>query len=102
MATVIRMKRGGRAHDPYYRVVVVDSREKATGRVIEEIGVYHPTAKPAPKTEISEERALDWLGKGAKPSDTVRNELHRLGVMAKFHNARVAAKKSVASKKKGK
>jgi small subunit ribosomal protein S16 len=94
MATVIRMKRGGRAHEPYYRVVVVDSRDKATGRVIEEIGVYHPCAKPAPKTEISEERVLDWLGKGAKPSNTVRNELHRLGVMAKFHNARAGKKKS--------
>lgn len=93
MATVIRMKRGGRAHDPYYRVVVVDSREKATGRVIEEIGVYHPCAKPAPKTEISEERVLNWLSKGAKPSETVRQELHRMGVMAKFHAAKLAAKK---------
>lgn len=94
MATVIRMKRGGRSHAPYYRVVVVDSRDKATGRVIEEIGVYHPCAKPAPKTEILEDRALDWLGKGAKPSDTVRNELHRLGVMAKFHASRAGKKKS--------
>ena len=94
MATVIRMKRGGRAHEPYYRVVVVDSRDKATGRVIEEIGVYHPCAKPAPKTEISEERVLDWLGKGAKPSNTVRNELHRMGVLAKFHAARAGKKKS--------
>ena len=102
MATVIRMKRGGRANDPYYRVVVVDSRDKATGRVIEEIGVYHPCAKPAPKTEISEERVLNWLGKGAKPSDTVRNELNRLGVMAKFNAARLAAAKTNAAKKKGK
>ncbi len=93
MATVIRMKRGGRAHEPYYRVVVVDSRDKATGRVIEEVGVYHPCAKPAPKTEILEDRVLDWLGKGAKPSDTVRNELRRLGVMEKFHTARTAKKK---------
>ena len=94
MATVIRMKRGGRAHAPYYRVVVVDSRDKAKGRVIEEIGVYHPCAKPAPKTEILEDRALAWLGKGARPSDTVRNELHRLGVMAKHDAARRAARKS--------
>lgn len=93
MATVIRMKRGGRANAPYYRVVVVDSREKTTGRVIEEVGVYHPMAKPAPKTEILEDRVLDWLGKGAKPSDTVRNELHRLGVMAKFHATRAGQQK---------
>ncbi len=93
MATVIRLKRGGRAHAPYYRMVVVDSRSKTTGRVIEEVGVYHPMAKPAPKTEIQEERILDWLGKGARPSDTVRNELHRLGVMAKFHATRAGQQK---------
>ena len=98
MPTVIRMKRGGRAHDPYYRVVVTDSRAKATGRVIEEIGVYQPCARPKPKTEIAEDKALDWLAKGAVPSQTVRNELKKLGIMAKHDAARkaraAAAKKS--------
>ena len=90
MPTVIRMKRGGRAHDPYYRVVVTDSRAKATGRVIEEIGVYQPCARPKPKTEIRETRALEWLAKGAVPSQTVRNELKKLGIMAKHDAARKA------------
>lgn len=84
MATVIRMKRGGRSHAPYYKVVVVDGRSRATGRVIEEIGVYHPCAQPEPRTEISEERALDWLQKGARPTDTVRTMLSKQGIMAKF------------------
>jgi small subunit ribosomal protein S16 len=84
MATVIRLKRGGRTHAPYYRVVVVDSRAKATGRVIEEIGVYHPCAKPEPRTEIDAERALAWLQQGARPTDTTRNLLSRIGVMSRF------------------
>lgn len=84
MATVIRMKRGGRAHAPYYRVVVMDARSRATGRVIEEIGVYHPCANPEPKTEIQEDKALEWLRRGAQPSDTVRNLLSKQGVMAKL------------------
>ena len=46
MATVIRMKRGGRTHAPYYRVVVMDGRSRTKGRVIEEIGVYHPAPGP--------------------------------------------------------
>lgn len=84
MATAIRLKRGGRTHAPYYRLVVVDSRAKATGRVIEEIGVYHPCAKPEPRTEIAEDRALAWLRDGAQPSDTARNLLSKAGVMSKY------------------
>lgn len=84
MATAIRLKRGGRRHEPYYRVVVVDSRAKATGRVIEEVGYYHPCARPEPKTEINEEAALAWLHKGATPSATARNIFSKKGIMAKF------------------
>lgn len=84
MPTVIRLKRGGRTHAPYYRVVVMDSRKKDTGRVIEEVGLYHPCARPEPIVEINEERVLDWLGKGAQPSQTVRDVLRKKGIMAKF------------------
>ena len=48
MATVIRLKRGGRTHEPYYRVVVLDSRSKLTGRGIEELGIDQPFARPGP------------------------------------------------------
>lgn len=84
MATVIRLKRGGRSHSPYYRIVVSDSRAKITGRVIEELGVYHPCARPEPRIEVQADRVLEWLGKGARPSATVRNILSKIGVMAKF------------------
>lgn len=84
MATVIRLKRGGRTHAPYYRVIVCDSRKKTTGRVIERLGVYHPCARPEPRLEIDEEATLQWLEKGAQPSDTVKTMLKRNGLIQKF------------------
>jgi small subunit ribosomal protein S16 len=84
MATKIRLKRGGRSHAPYYRVVVTDSRARATGRVIEEIGIYQPVARPNPVERVDVARAIDWLGKGAQPSDTVRNILSRKGILKAF------------------
>jgi small subunit ribosomal protein S16 len=84
MATVIRLKRGGRTHAPYYRVVVMDGRQRTLGRVIEEIGVYHPCARPEPRTEIDTRRALKWLRDGAQPSDTVRSVLAKKGVMEMY------------------
>ena len=84
MATAIRMRRGGRAHDPYYRVVVVDSRSRSEGRVIDQIGVYQPCARPNPIVEIDAAKALDWLSKGAQPSDTVRNVFSKKGIMRLF------------------
>ena len=84
MATAIRLKRGGRTHSPYYRMVVVDSRAKATGRVIEEVGYYHPCARPEPKVEINDEAVLAWLRKGAQPSTTAKNILSKKGLIAKF------------------
>ncbi|MFP6581462.1 MAG: 30S ribosomal protein S16 [Candidatus Hydrogenedentota bacterium] len=97
MATAIRLKRGGRTHEPYYRVIVVDSRAKATGRVIEEVGYYHPCARPEPKTEINEEAALNWLRKGAQPSATARSLLSKKGIMAKFAAERDGKKEEVAA-----
>jgi small subunit ribosomal protein S16 len=84
MATVIRMKRGGRTHAPYYRVVVVDSRTRRQGRVLDEIGVYHPCARPEPRIEVNPRKALDWLQKGAQPSDTARAVLKQHGVMEAY------------------
>ena len=84
MATVIRLKRGGRTHAPYYRMIVVDSRTRARGREIDLIGIYHPCARPAPITEVDRAKALDWLFRGARPSDTVRDVLSKKGIMAEF------------------
>ncbi|HOV31869.1 MAG TPA: 30S ribosomal protein S16 [Candidatus Hydrogenedens sp.] len=73
MATVIRLKRGGRTHEPYYRIVVMDVKERRQGKEIDIIGYYQPKAKPEPITKIDEEKLNQWLAKGALPSDTVRS-----------------------------
>ncbi|MDD5604036.1 MAG: 30S ribosomal protein S16 [Eubacteriales bacterium] len=80
MAVKIRLKRMGAKKNPFYRVVVADSRNARDGRFIEEIGTYDPLAEPA-KIEIDKDKALSWIGKGAQPTDTVRNLLKRTGAL---------------------
>ena len=70
MAVKIRLKRLGKIRVPQYRIVVVDSRKKRDGRVIEEIGKYHPKEEPS-FIEVESDRAQYWLGVGAQPSDAV-------------------------------
>ena len=70
MAVKIRLKRLGKIRAPYYRIVVADSRTKRDGRVIEEIGKYHPTEEPS-YIEIDSARAQYWLGVGAQPTEQV-------------------------------
>ena len=89
MAVRIRLKRVGKTHAAAYRVVVVDSRKKRDGRVIEELGIYDPQPNPS-VIRIDSERALYWLGVGAQPSDPVRNLLVLTGDIAKFHGKKDA------------
>jgi small subunit ribosomal protein S16 len=70
VAVKIRLKRLGKIRAPYYRIVVADSRTKRDGRVIEEIGKYHPTEDPS-FIEIDSARAQYWLGVGAQPTEQV-------------------------------
>lgn len=70
MAVKIRLKRLGKIRAPYYRIVVADSRTKRDGRVIEEIGKYHPTENPS-FIEVNSERAQYWLSVGAQPTEQV-------------------------------
>jgi len=83
VAVKIRLKRFGKIRAPYYRVVVADSRTKRDGRVIEEIGKYHPTEEPS-LIEIASERAQYWLGVGAQPSEQVLVLLKITGDWQKF------------------
>ena len=83
MAVKIRLKRMGKIRQPYYRVVVVDARKKRDGRVIEEIGKYHPKEEPS-FIEVASERAQYWLGVGAQPSDAVAALLKVTGDWQKF------------------
>ena len=70
MAVKIRLKRMGKIRQPYYRVVVVDARKKRDGRVIEEIGKYHPKEEPS-FIQVTSDRAQYWLGVGAQPTEAV-------------------------------
>ena len=83
MAVKIRLKRLGKIREPYYRVVVADSRTKRDGRAIEEIGKYHPKLEPS-LIEINSERAQYWLSVGAQPTDQVQRLLTITGDWQKF------------------
>ncbi|MFC5712174.1 30S ribosomal protein S16 [Thalassorhabdus alkalitolerans] len=87
MAVKIRLKRMGSKKKPFYRVVVADSRAPRDGRFIEEIGTYNPLEDPA-VVNLNEDKAVNWMLEGAKPSDTVRNLFSREGIMEKLHNAK--------------
>jgi small subunit ribosomal protein S16 len=77
----LRMKRTGRTHRPYYRIVAVDIRTRRDGNPIEEIGHYDPLEKDASKgLVINPERAQHWLSVGAQPSRTVASLLRKAGV----------------------
>ena len=78
VAVKIRLKRLGKVRVPQYRIVVVDSRKKRDGRVIEEIGKYHPKEDPS-FIDVVSERAQYWLGVGAQPSDAVAKILKITG-----------------------
>jgi small subunit ribosomal protein S16 len=83
VAVKIRLKRMGKIRTPYYRVVVVDSRKKRDGKVIEQIGKYHPKEEPS-FIEVTSDRALYWLGVGAQPSEAVEALLKVTGDWQKF------------------
>jgi small subunit ribosomal protein S16 len=83
VAVKIRLKRMGKVRAPHYRIVVVDSRKKRDGKVIEEIGLYHPKEDPSYINVVSD-RAQYWLGVGAQPSEAVAQLLKITGDWQKF------------------
>jgi small subunit ribosomal protein S16 len=83
VAVKIRLKRMGKVRAPHYRIVVVDSRKKRDGKVIEEIGLYHPKEDPSYINVVSD-RAQYWLGVGAQPSEAVAQILKITGDWQKF------------------
>jgi small subunit ribosomal protein S16 len=83
VAVKIRLKRLGKVRVPMYRIVVVDARKKRDGRVLEEIGKYHPKEDPSYISVVSD-RAQYWLGVGAQPSDAVAKLLKITGDWQKF------------------
>ncbi len=76
----IRLRRMGAKKNPYYRIVVADSRSPRDGRCIEEIGSYDPLTNPA-TINVDVEKAQTWIKNGAQPTDTVRGLLKKAGVL---------------------
>ena len=83
MAVKIRLKRMGKKRQPSYRVVVADGRSPRDGRFIEQIGRYDPLTEPS-VVEIDNDRALDWLSKGAQPTAAARKLLEISGAWSQF------------------
>jgi small subunit ribosomal protein S16 len=83
MPVKIRLTRMGKKKQPSYRVVVVDSRKPRDGAYIEQIGRYDPRAEPS-VVEINNERALDWLQKGAQPTERAKKLLEISGAWTRF------------------
>jgi small subunit ribosomal protein S16 len=95
----IRLQRVGKKRQPSYRVVVIDSAAPATGRPVETIGHYNPRTEPI-TYKVDRERALYWLGVGARPSEAVLRLLEKSGIMDTF--ARLKAGEDVdASEEEG-
>jgi small subunit ribosomal protein S16 len=82
MATKIRLARAGAKKRPFYQIVVADERSRRDGRFIENMGTYDPTKNPA-AVKLNEEKIIAWLGKGAQPTDTVRQLLKNAGILDK-------------------
>lgn len=84
MPVRIRLARHGKKGFALYHIVAADSRAPRDGRYIERLGVYNPNTHPA-SVELNFDKALDWLQKGAQPSDTCRSILSEKGVLMKKH-----------------
>jgi len=91
MPTKIRLQRHGKKGKPYFHIVVADGRAPRDGRFIERIGSYNPITNPA-TIEIDNDRATDWMMKGAQPTDTTRAILSYKGVLFRVHLNKGVAK----------
>ena len=91
MTTRIRLRRMGAKKRPYYRLVVADARSPRDGRFIEHLGYYDPLEDPS-LIDIDEARAMEWLRKGAQPSQAVQVLLTKAGIWEKFQSEKKESK----------
>lgn len=87
MPVKIRLQRHGKKAQAYFHIVIADGRAPRDGKFIEKIGTYNPTTNPA-TINIDSDKAVDWLQKGAQPTDTCRAILSYKGVLYKNHLAK--------------
>ena len=84
MSVKIRLQRHGKKGKPFFHIVVADSRSRRDGRFIEKLGTYNPVTNPA-TIELNVDSAVEWLNKGAQPTDTARAILSYKGALLKKH-----------------
>ncbi len=96
MSVRIRLRRMGARKQPFYRVVVADSRSPRDGRFLDTIGTYNPRTEPA-EIRIDREKALAWLERGAEPTDTARSLLSRVGIWQRFRTGEWPAEATSAT-----
>ncbi|HMN97766.1 MAG TPA: 30S ribosomal protein S16 [Phycisphaerales bacterium] len=77
---VLRLKRMGRIHSPFYRLGAMDKRSPRDGRVIEQLGWYSPTAPEGKQMELKADRIRYWLSVGAQPSETAASLMRKAGI----------------------
>lgn len=80
MAVKIRLARHGSTKAPFYRIVVADARSPRDGKFLDRVGIYNPRTQPS-QIEVDVEKAKEWLGKGAQPTDQVRKLLKISGAL---------------------
>ena len=93
MSVRMRLKRTGKRKQPSFRVVIADQRSPRDGRFVEELGTYNPLTNPS-EIRIDEDKALDWLRKGAQPSASVVALLRATGIWQKHREAKKTAGKA--------
>ncbi|MBI5155140.1 30S ribosomal protein S16 [Candidatus Poribacteria bacterium] len=94
----IRLTRVGRKKAPSYRIVIADSRRARDGKFVEIIGRYQPLNKAIEEQIVTDdERVLYWLNEGAQPTETARAILRRKGLMKRYHEMKVEARKNRAA-----
>lgn len=84
MAVKIRLQRHGKKDQAFFHIVVADGRAPRDGKFIEKLGIYNPNKQPG-LLEVNEAKAVEWLLKGAQPSDTIRSLFSHQGIMFKKH-----------------
>ncbi|MEU6859712.1 30S ribosomal protein S16 [Glycomyces sp. NPDC046736] len=98
MAVKIRLTRMGKIRTPQYRIVIADSRVKRDGKVIENVGIYHPKENPS-RIEVKSDRIQHWLSVGAQPTDQVKALLRKTGDWQQFKGLPAPAPLKVAEPK---
>ena len=91
----IRLKRQGRKHRPFYRIVVTDIRTRRDGDPLVELGYYNPISK---ELKLDKKAALEWVGKGAQPSETARRLIDRADETGQLIVLQVAKKERQSRK----